>query len=101
MEVCLLGLEDGDGSLCLLVLSLLSSMVSLHLLLSLVHIISERLADVSRFTGEVLLEVLFLRAERLDLIVVESKLLSEGLAGLFKTSDLALKSSVILARVVS
>jgi hypothetical protein len=94
VQVGLLGLEDGDRLLRLLVLRLLSHVVPLHFFFGPDHIFRQLLSDVSRFTSKVLLKLLLLAAQCLDLSVVEVEFLGEGLAGLLEPVDLALQRRV-------
>lgn len=114
MQICLLGLEHGDGCLSLLVLRLLRNVVLLHVLLGSTtgmkrrygsrvggssylpnDIVSELSTDLGGFLCEVLLEVVLLGAEGLDLTVIEAKLLGQRLARLLKPVDLALERGVV------
>ena len=59
-----------------------------------VHVVSELLTNVSRFPGQVLLQILLFAPQGLDLIMVKAELFSEGFAGLLEPVDFAFKCSV-------
>ena len=71
MQVGLLGLENGNGCLSLLVLRLLSDVIALHFFLGASDVIGEGLPDVGSLVGQVHLQLLLLPAQDLDLTVVE------------------------------
>ena len=96
MQVSLLGLEHSDGCLGLLILRLLGRVIALHLLFSCLYISRQRVANVGRLARQVLLQFLLLRAESLDLAVIEIELFGEGLGGLLETGNLALERCIEL-----
>ena len=99
VQVGLFGLENRNAGLSLLVFGLLRGVVALHLLFGVQHVLGERGSDVSRFASQILLQLLFLLAQGLNLIMVEVQLLSEGLARLLKAVDFALESRVERVRL--
>ena len=96
MQVSLLGLEHSDGCLSLLILRLLGHVIALHLLFGCLNISRQRVANVRRLARQVLLQFLLLRAESLDLAVIEIELFGEGLGGLLEASDFALERCIEL-----
>ena len=96
VQVSLLGLEHSDGCLGLLILRLLGRVIALHLLFSRLYISRQRVTNVRRLARQVLLQILLLRAQSLDLTVIEIELFGEGLAGLLEAGDFALERCVEL-----
>ena len=96
MQVSLLGLEHSDGCLGLLILRLLGHVIALHLLFGCLYISRQRVANVRRLARQVLLQFLLLRAESLDLAVIEIELFGEGLRGLLEAGDFALERCIEL-----